>query len=91
MREIECDGKLLVPKDIRVSVGSTYRMSQSVQLHARLSDHGHATTGRWHTAGSRLGCDPTASYLAAVDFVRQPSVGSHPYRPPITMIGATKA
>jgi hypothetical protein len=46
MRDIECDGKLLVPKDIGVSVGCAYCMSQSVRLHAHFFANGHAATER---------------------------------------------
>jgi hypothetical protein len=46
MRDIERDGKLLVPKDIGVSVGCAYRMSQSVRLHAHFFANGHAATER---------------------------------------------
>jgi hypothetical protein len=46
MRDIERDGKLLVPKDIGVSVGCAYCMSQSVRLHAHFFANGHAATER---------------------------------------------
>ncbi|WP_217538257.1 hypothetical protein [Stenotrophomonas sp. GbtcB23] len=46
MRDIERDGKLLVPKDIGVSVGCVYCMTQSVRLHAHFFANGHAATER---------------------------------------------
>ena len=51
MRDIERDGKLLVPKDIGVSVGCAYRMSQSVRLHAHFFANGHAATERGNPIG----------------------------------------